>query len=396
MAGQHVHPSLEALRKLEESLAGHFCEQEPPAPDEVRRPRASPLSWWGRLWAARPHRVDLEMSLLLWWPRLRKLALVGGGLGGLAALAVGALWWRLSSGPIELDVATPWLTVAIKENLGGGHEVEIGGTQIERDANGRTSLRIRDIVVRDSDGSIVASAPKAEVGISGIGLFTGRIRAERLSLVGAEMAVRIESDSRLTVFAGSNKRPFVTAAAGSTPIVTGSALPPPIRVTAAAAPSAASSPGVRGSAADFAALLAWIESLDAGGLDGGDLAEIGLKGGNLTVDDERNGKQWTFSNIDLSVTRPKAGGIAVSLGSEAVERPWLMRATIAPAPKGHRIIDVEAQKVSAKDLVLAARIGIDPYEPDLTSVGPRSGRYRGGRHPAHGRWADHCGQGCHS
>ncbi len=91
-----------------------------------------------------------------------------------AALAVGALWWRLSSGPIELDVATPWLTVAIKENLGGGHEVEIGGTQIERDANGRTSLRIRDIVVRDFDGSIVASAPKAEVGISGIGLFTGR------------------------------------------------------------------------------------------------------------------------------------------------------------------------------------------------------------------------------
>jgi Protein of unknown function len=308
------------------------------------------------------------MSLLLWWPRVRKLALIGGGLGGLAALAVGALWWRLSSGPIELDMATPWLTVAIKQNLGGGHDVEIGGTQLERDANGHTSLRIRDIVVRDADGSIVASAPKAEVGISGVGLFTGRIRAERLSLVGAEMAVRIESDSRLTVFAGSNKRPFVTAAAGSTPIIAGSALPS-IRATAATVPGAASSSGVRGSAADFAALLAWIESLDAGGLDGGDLAEIGLKGGNLTVDDERNGKQWTFSNIDLSVTRPKAGGIAVSLGSEAVERPWMMRATITPAPKGHRIIDVEAQKVSVKDLMLAARIGIDPYEPDLTLSG---------------------------
>src|SRR5262245_12519548 len=176
MADQQVYPSLEALRKLEESLAGHFCEQEPPAADEVRRQRASPISWWRRLWVSRLHRVDPPMSLLLWWPRLRKLALVGGGLGGLAALAVGALWWRLSSGPIELDMATPWLTVAIKQNLGGGHDVEIGGTQLERDANGHTSLRIRDIVVRDADGSIVASAPKAEVGISGIGLFTGRIR----------------------------------------------------------------------------------------------------------------------------------------------------------------------------------------------------------------------------
>ena len=125
--------------------------------------------------------------------------------------------------PIELDIATPWLTAAIKENFGAGHDVEIGGTQIERDANGRTSLRIRDIVVRDAEGTVVASAPKAEVGVSGTGLLTGRIRAERLSLVGAEMAVRIESDSKVTVFAGSNKRPFVTASATSQPAASGPA-----------------------------------------------------------------------------------------------------------------------------------------------------------------------------
>ncbi len=135
-------------------------------------------------------------------------------------VACTALWWRLSSGPIELDLATPWLSAAIKENFGSSHDVEIGGTQIERDAAGRTSLRIRDIVVRDADGTVVASAPKAEVGLSGWGLLTGRIRAERLSLVGAEMAVRIEADSNVTVFAGANKRPFVTASATATPAVT--------------------------------------------------------------------------------------------------------------------------------------------------------------------------------
>jgi hypothetical protein len=188
--------------------------------------------------------------------------LVLAALGGITLIAVGALWWRLSSGPIELDMATPWLTEAIEENLGSGHQVEIGGTQLERDAGGRTSLRIRDIVVRDAEGNIVASAPKAEVGISGIGLFSGRIRAERLSLVGAEMAVRIEADSRLTVFAGSNKRPFVTAAAASTPI---GSISRSIRAAPVAVPSAASGSETWGSAADFGALLAWIESLDAGG-----------------------------------------------------------------------------------------------------------------------------------
>ncbi|HZD27160.1 MAG TPA: DUF3971 domain-containing protein, partial [Xanthobacteraceae bacterium] len=278
--------------------------------------------------------------------------------------------------------ATPWLTAAIKENFGAGHEVEIGGTLLERDANkGRTSLRIRDIVVRDADGTVVASAPKAEVGISGAGLLAGRIRAERLSLVGAEMAVRIESDSKVTVFAGSNKRPLVTAS-----VVSPSAIPPlmgppskpeqrpaPAASAAPAAPLAPAAPAnARSGIPDLAALIAWIEGLDASGLDGRDLTEIGLQGGNLTVDDQRNGKQWTFTNIDLSVTKPKGGGIAVALGSQGGERPWQVRAAMTPGQPGHRIIDIETQKLSTKDVMLAMRVSADQYEVDL----PLSGRIR--------------------
>src|SRR5262249_10585007 len=133
-----------------------------------------------------------RVHLLHWWLRLRRVTYVGGAVAGVVLLAMVTLWWRLGSGPIELDMATPWLTAAIEENFGTQHQVELGGTVIERDANGRTALRIRDIIVRDADGAIVASAPKAEVGISSTGLITGRVRAERLSLVGAEMQVRIE------------------------------------------------------------------------------------------------------------------------------------------------------------------------------------------------------------
>jgi hypothetical protein len=386
MAAGQPYPTLEALLKLEASLKEHLCghEASPQDGDEVRRVRAcSPLSSRSRLgegW------MRLRKFVRAWCPQLRKFAIVGGTLGGLVFLAMVALWWRLSSGPIELDIATPWLTAAIKENFGPGHEVEIGGTQIERDANKRrTSLRIRDIVVRDADGTIVASAPKAEVGISGAGLLAGRIRAERLSLVGAEMAVRIESDSKVTVFAGSNKRPFVTASAMLPPAIPAQASPPAKVERAAAAasaapgtppPAAAAATGAgstaRNGVPDLAALLTWIESLDAGSLDGRDLTEIGLQDGNLTVDDQRNGKQWTFTDIDLSVTRPKGGGIAVALGSQAVERPWRMRAAMTPGQHGHRIIDIEMQKVSTKDAMLAMRWGDDQYEIDL----PLTGRIR--------------------
>ena len=376
MAPGQLHHSLAALRKLEASLKQHLCEQGTPGDGNGEQARASSSPLSSAICG------EGRTRLRAWCPRLRQFAVVSGALGGLVMLALVALWWRLSSGPIELDIATPWLTAAIKENFGAGHEVEIGGTLLERDANkGRTSLRIRDIVVRDADGTVVASAPKAEVGISGASLLLGRIRAERLSLVGAEMAVRIESDSEVTVFAGSNKRPLVTAS-----VVSPSAIPPlmgppskpeqrpaPAASAAPAAPLAPAAPAnARSGIPDLTALIAWIEGLDASGLDGRDLTEIGLQGGNLTVDDQRNGKQWTFTNIDLSVTKPKGGGIAVALGSQGGERPWQVRAAMTPGQPGHRIIDIETQKLSTKDVMLAMRVSADQYEVDL----PLSGRIR--------------------
>src|SRR5262245_24924578 len=226
MAPGQSYPSLEALLKLEASLK-ELCKH-----DALRQSEGATARAPASLLTA----VRGEDRLRAWCPRLRRFAIAGGTVGGLFMLALVALWWRLSSGPIELDIATPWLTAAIKENFGPGHEVEVGGTQLERDASkSRTSLRIRDIVVRDADGAVVASAPKAEVGISGASLLLGRIRAERLSLVGAEMEVRSESDSKVTVFAGSNKRPFVTASATLAPAASGST--PPSKV-APAAPAA--------------------------------------------------------------------------------------------------------------------------------------------------------------
>ena len=385
MALDDADPCLEALRRLEASLTAHLRPRDASPPTDAGETSGAAL----KSPPSSSPPVSPETSRLrflyeplrpLWRsPRLRKFALVAGTLAGVAFLGTVALWLRLASGPVGLDIATPWLTTAIKEKFGGGHQVEIGGTQLERDANGHIKLRIRDIVVRDRDGAVVASAPKAEVGVSGLSLLAGRIRAERLSLVGAEMAVRIEPDSKVTVFAGSDKRPFVTASAVPAPVrpapLAAPKVEPATMVPAGPGTAAAPAPtpaNARLGAPDIAALLSWIESLDASGLDGRDLTEIGLKDGNLTVDDQRNGKQWTFTNIDLGVTRPNGGGIAVKISSQAAERPWQIRAAMTPGEGGHRIIDIDAQKVSAKDLLLAMRLGDGQYEPDL----PLSGRIR--------------------
>src|SRR5882724_11152414 len=144
---------------------------------------------------------------------IRRLAVIIASLLVIFAGCFGGLWWRLGAGPINLEMATPWLAAAIEENIGHGNTVEVGGTQIERAGRIRIAVRIRDIIVRDRDHAIVASAPKAEVKLSGTALLMGRLRAESLNLVDAELAVRITPDGYVTVSTGDTAKPLATGVA---------------------------------------------------------------------------------------------------------------------------------------------------------------------------------------
>jgi hypothetical protein len=313
-----------------------------------------------RVAAPRRHR-EPQLRDLLSGGRLRRLRPYFIGLGLTAAvvgIACGALWWRLGSGPLAFDLATPWLSSALQERLGGRYRVEVGGTVLERDDDGRTALRLRDIVVRDADRTVVASAPKAEVGIASGSLLTGSPRAERVSLIGAEMAVRIERDGQLTVFAGASARPIAAADPGGddrariAPAMAGGG-------AVRAADPQANEPNV------FSALLGWVQGLDAVGFDGRDLIEIGLKSGTIAVDDQRNGKLFTFANINLSLTRPKEGGVALAVNSMGTDGPWSLNATVTPRAEGRRFVDAVIRDVSPKDVMLALRLGTGEVQADI-------------------------------
>src|SRR3984957_7352144 len=221
------------------------------------------------------------------------------------AVCFGGLWWRLGAGPINLEMATPWLAAAIEENIGHGNTVEVGGTQIERAGKIRIAVRIRNIIVRDRDHAIVASAPKAEVRLSGTALLMGRLRAESLNLVDAELAVRITPDGQVTVSAGDNAKPLATGVAsklqagiaptfprqnpGTPPGIAGPSSP--------AAPSVAAGTATDTTQSGLLAGLDWLDSLSLTGLDGQNLNEIGLKNGSLIIDDQQRGNKWNFENI---------------------------------------------------------------------------------------------------
>ena len=313
---------------------------------------------------------------------IKRVGIASAALVGILVLGCAGLWWRLSSGPIQLDIFTPWLVSAIEDNFGSRERVEVGGTQIERTAHG-AAVRVRDIVVRDPDGTVVASAPKAEIHVSGLSLLSGHMRAESLNLVGATMSVRIEPDGHVTVFAsGADKHPIATANAppAATALITRKAVKQDKYEpgdAAAAAPIAAPPQARLGlprpPTDSIAALLTWLDGIGRSGLDGHDLRELGLKDGTLTVDDERTGKRWTFEDISLSLQRPRGGGIVVTVGSANAEHPWGLTASIKPTEDGYRSIALEARQVSANDLLLASRFGDGNLQLDM----PLSATLRG-------------------
>src|SRR5258707_506809 len=201
---------------------------------------------------------------------IKRLAVVIAVLMVIFTVCFGGLWWRLGAGPINLEMATPWLAAAIEENIGHGNTVEVGGTQIERAGRIRIAVRIRDIIVRDRDHAIVASAPKAEVKLSGTALLMGRLRAESLNLVDAELAVRITPDGTVTVSAGDTAKPLATGVAskreaGIAPTfprqIPGAPSPGTVSPSAPAAQSAIPLQAPDGAQSGLLAGLDWLDSL---------------------------------------------------------------------------------------------------------------------------------------
>jgi hypothetical protein len=323
------------------------------------------------------HRIGDKFSALRQWIAgerwVKRLAIVVAALAVIFAGCFFGLWWRLGAGPINLDMATPWLAAAIEENIGHGNTVEVGGTQIERAGRIRIAVRIRDIVVRDHDRAVVATAPKAEVRLSGMALLMGRLRAESLNLVDAELAIRITPDGYVTVSTGETNKPLATgvaskrAAAGGMPVLgqpnaASAAVPLPI------APATSSGSATSG----LLAGLDWLDSLSLTGLDGQNLNEIGLKNGNLIVDDQQRGNKWNFENISLSLRRPSGGGVALSLGEDGA-KPWLLRVTVGPQQNGVRSVDIRAKDVSTSNILLALRLKDVTYSANLPLTGELKG-----------------------
>ncbi len=193
----------------------------------------------------------------------------------------------------------------------------------------------------------------------------------------AELSVRITPDGNVTVSTGDNARPLATGVAskkeaGLPPTFPRQVAPPVAPAPSSPAQSAAPPVGPDTTQGGLLAGLDWLDSLSLTGLDGQNLNEIGLKNGNLIVDDQQRGNKWNFQNISLSLRRPSGGGVALSVGEEG-RRAWSLHVLVGPPANGVRSVDIKADKVSTTNILLALRLKDLTYSANL----PLSGELKG-------------------
>jgi hypothetical protein len=230
---------------------------------------------------------------------LEALAIIAAGV----AIVAGLVFWRLSQGPISLDVMRDELQGALADAL-NGDVVSIGEAQASwRGSDRSLGIVLTDVSVAEAGGELIARAPRIAVDLSLSALLRGDVAFSRLVAEGGEASVVRNADGALAAGLGG-----------------------PDRIARRAA---AQGPDAR---RGLGGLRQALEALDAPGSMARDLRELRLEGATLYVRDALTGVDWRADRATLRVTRDasgvraEAGGAIQTAGGRATELRLTARA----------------------------------------------------------------------
>ncbi len=239
---------------------------------------------------------------------------------GLLIICGAAFYWRLNQGPISLAFMGKSIEQAINKQL-PGFKISLGETELELDTEtGTPNVRVRNIVLRDSEGDTIASAPKAGVALETANLLRGVVSIQSLDLIGPRINIRRNLDGSMQLGIANDADDATTeivleqdssaAAAGGKTDVSGE--------TAAAPTSLVSGAKI-------------LELLDGSGTQGSlsKLEEVRLSRGTLRLYDEANDATWLAPRADLAFRRVASGFVLAAKADVASgAEPWKLEASI--------------------------------------------------------------------
>lgn len=215
-----------------------------------------------------------------------KFALV---LAAVMLIALGAAWWRLSAGPLQL----PALTRQIEAQLSaarGGRAVDIASVQLSWSGEPRAlQLQAHDIRILDGEGAVISRYSDASIGLSVLQLMIGRIALVRAEFIGGDISVTRKREGETHIAFGPP---------GSTPDV----------IIPASEDDDPLAEKVRRVLDGLARAFQPIGP-------GGPLRDITIRGARLEIIDEMGGGRWLAENAVVALNRTR-GALVLAVDAE--------------------------------------------------------------------------------
>jgi hypothetical protein len=251
-------------------------------------------------------------------------------------VVVGGFYVRLSQGPVSLDFMTGTVQSRINSGL-RGMIMSLGGVVIERPPGEELPrFRLRDLVLSDENGAVIARAPRAAIGVDEGRLWSGTLVPKTLELIGPRIFVRRTLGGGFELGFGDAGTAVATPAVGT---ATQGADGKSDRQAA----EGEIIPDVAGEA--LLKVLSGKPDETAAGI--GTIEDIRVSGATITLRDEPNKAIWTAPQADLAFRRMPYGFVVVTTANVAN----------GSQPGTWRIEMSASYRQEAKSFSISARIG---------------------------------------
>jgi hypothetical protein len=221
-----------------------------------------------------------------------------------------AFFWRLSQGPVSLDFMTERIEREINKSL-SGMTVDVAGAVFEMDSKTNVPhFRLRDLVLLDKSGNLIAKSQRAAISFEGSSLFFGSLVPRGLELIGTRILVKRQLDGGLVLGFGT------PAASENESAVLDSA--------AVDASDPKASREEQTAVLPEATAKSLIDVLSGnGGESGTSLEDIRVSGASIQLFDEANQANWFAPQADLTFKRMPYGFVVFAKASVASGgTPW--------------------------------------------------------------------------
>ena len=268
--------------------------------------------------------------------RLSGLARLALGLAGvvvtLALVTAGVGFVVISRGPIPLDALQPAIAENLQSRLAPGYKVKLGPISLSQGAGG-LGIGFSGLSLSDPQGRRIVDAPGGRIGLDALALLGLTVKVRSLALDGLQIALKIDSDGRLSLSAGPE---------GAVPL----------------GPPAAKGPAKLDAGALVAALAEAMAGADQ------PLAHVALLDGRLTVLSEGRPQPAVYDHLNFTFDRSGSAATA-GLAAQGPSGAWSV--DVRAEAGATRRLSVEAHTLSLDDI-----LHVLPHPPGFNFDSPIS------------------------